>query len=457
MSEDTIAAISTANGRGGVAVIRVSGKSALAVAREMFHPAGKTKVSDFESYRMYPGTIEGVGFTDFGLCVYFRAPKSYTGEDIVEFHCHGGTEIAKGVLKRTFAAGARPAGAGEFTKRAFLNGKMSLSVAEGVADMINAQSQSLIRAGYSLYRNQLNEKIDGERKKLTTLLASIEVDIDYPEEELQSTAPDLRNIEADLGALNERLKTLCRSYERVGKQVKNGVTVAIVGLPNSGKSSLLNAMVGYDKAIVSDIAGTTRDVVEGTVEIDGFLFRLYDTAGIRRSEDFIERIGVEKAEQMLDEADIVLHVIDASAPYTAADEEVRRSVEKGDRMLSLTVLNKIDLLNEKKIVPPFEDGEWIAVSAKEKRNIEKLLRRLCAALENSYDFDSQFVVEERHYRALSEAIERLENARGNCGKIPLDVLTMDIMQAWNLLGEITGDTANEEIISEIFSKFCVGK
>ena len=457
MNEDTIAAISTANGRGGVAIIRVSGPSALSVAQKMFRPVGKTAVENFEPYRMYPGTIDAGGFTDFGLCVYFRSPGSYTGEDTVEFHCHGGTEIAKGVLKRTFFWGSRPAEAGEFTKRAFLNGKMSLSAAEGVADMINAQSQSLIKAGYSLYKDKLNEKIEAVRRELTTLLASIEVDIDYPEEELRDTMPDLKGIKDGLGSLSERLKILSRSYERVGKQVKNGVTVAIVGLPNSGKSSLLNAMLGYDKAIVSDIAGTTRDVVEGEIDMKGFLFRLYDTAGIRESEDCIERIGVEKAERILEEADMVLHVIDPTAPQPAENEALHATVMRKERMLSLILLNKSDLLTEKEVVSPFADTECLLVSAKEKYNVEAVLNRMCAALENAYDFDSQFVVEERHYRALSAAIARLDAARENCDRIPLDVLTVDITQAWSALGEITGETANEEIISEIFSKFCVGK
>lgn len=457
MSEDTIAAIATANGRGGVAIIRVSGANALSVAQKMFRPTGRTAVADFEPYRMYPGSIDAGGFTDFGLCVYFRAPGSYTGEDIVEFHCHGGTEISKGVLKRAFSVGARPAEAGEFTKRAFLNGKMSLSAAEGVADMINAQSESLIKAGYSLYKDKLNEKIESARKELTTLLAGIEADIDYPEEDLQSSVPDLKNIKEGLGALCKQLKVLCASYEKVGKQVKNGVTVAIVGLPNSGKSSLLNALLGYDKAIVSDVAGTTRDVVEGEIGMKGFLFHLYDTAGIRESEDFIERIGVEKAEKILDEADIVLHVIDPTAENKAENRKIHAAVIEKKRMLSLVLFNKSDLLSDKNLTSPFADTECIVLSAKEKDNVEEVARRMCAALENAYDFDSQFVVEERHYRALSSAIERLDAARINCDTVPLDVLTVDIAQAWSDLGEITGETANEEIISEIFSKFCVGK
>ncbi len=459
MSEQTISAISTANGRGGVAIIRISGEEALSVAEKMFTPVGKTAVKSFSSYKMYAGRIDAGNFTDFGLCVYFKAPKSYTGEDVVEFHCHGGTEIAKGVLKQTFACGARPAEAGEFTKRAFLNGKISLSAAEGVVDMINAQSQSMIKAGYSLYQNDLGAKIKNIQDRLTTLLASIEVDIDYPEEDLENSIPDLINVKEGLLNLCNDLKRLKNSYETVGKQVKNGVTVAIVGRPNSGKSSLLNAVLGYDKAIVSDIAGTTRDVVEGVIDVNGFQFHLYDTAGIRESKDVIEKIGVEKAEKLIDEADIVLHVIDSSKPLSQSDIKLSESVKNSPRekMLYLPILNKCDIAENVNENAPFDGCDVLKTSAKEGKNIDLLLQKMYQTMEKNYNFDSQFIVEERHYRALKRAIERLEGAYNGCSKVPLDMLTVDISSAWQTLGEITGETANEEIINEIFAKFCVGK
>lgn len=456
--DQTIAAISTANGRGGVAVIRISGNDALNIAEKMFIPVGKTAVKNFASYRMYPGNVDAGHFTDFGLCVYFKSPKSYTGEDVVEFHCHGGTEIAKGILKRTFSLGARPAEAGEFTKRAFLNGKMSLSSAEGVIDMINAQSESMIKAGYSLYQNDLGEKICGVQNKLTTLLASIEVDIDYPEEDLQASLPDLINVKENLSALCAQLNRLKNSYESVGKQVKNGVTVAIVGKPNSGKSSLLNAILGYDKAIVSDVEGTTRDVVEGFIDIKGFQFHLYDTAGIRESKDAIEKIGVEKAEKLMDEADVVVHVIDGAAPLSESDIKLHQAIVQRKRMLLLTVFNKSDItMAEEENFSYFSDACVLKISAKEGKNIELLLQKMYEAMEKNYNFDSGFVVEERHYRALKLAIEQLQKACDSCREVTLDMLTVDIAQAWQTLGEITGETANEEIINEIFSKFCVGK
>lgn len=458
MSQDTIAAVSTANGRGGVAIVRVSGEDALAVAEKMFLPVGKIPVKDFVPYTMYPGKILAERFTDFGLCVFFRAPASYTGENVVEFHCHGGTEIARGILKNTFLHGARPAEAGEFTRRAFLNGKMSLAGAEGVADMINADSESMIRAGYSLLNNELGKEIAAVQNRITTLLAGIEADIDYPEEGLDESIPDLVHIREQIGALRGVLDGLCRSYETVGKNVKSGVSVAIVGRPNSGKSSLLNAILGKNKAIVSDIEGTTRDIVEGEIYLNGFRFCLYDTAGIRESRDVIERIGVERAENILEEADVVLHVTDASEPPHKTDEDILRRGRERKRSLYLVVLNKSDLpARQREGEGLWKGEECVCVSARGGVGVEEIRKRLSRVAEEEYRIDGVSVVEERHYRALCKARDILTEAEKNCGGVPLDLLSIDLSSAWQSLGEITGETANEEIISEIFSKFCVGK
>ncbi len=458
MAEDTIAAISTANGAGGVAVLRISGEKSLAIAQKMFAPIGKTKVVDFKPYQMYAGDILAEHFTDFGLCVYFRAPKSYTGEDIVEFHCHGGTQIAQGILRRIYDLGARPAEAGEFTKRAFLNGKMTLSAAEGVIDMINARSESMIRAGFSLYQNELGEKVKAAQDKLTNILAGIGADIDYPEEDLQDSLPDLVNIQTDLQTLHQQLKTLEGSYTSVGRRVKDGITVAIVGKPNSGKSSLLNAILGYERAIVSDIQGTTRDIVEGNIAINGLQYHIFDTAGIRESKDVIEKIGVEKAERLTDEADVVLHVVDAGVEIDSEDKKLNDTIRKKERLLHLTVFNKTDVVERIDEIQIFDGVETVCVSAKNNENVDKLLQIMGEVMSKKYTFNDGFVVEERHYRALKEANERLLSAYNGCKMgIPLDMITVDITKAWQLLGEITGETANEEIISEIFAKFCVGK
>ena len=255
MMEENVAAIATPAGKGGVAIIRISGKTPLEIAKKMFKPVGKVQVQDFEPYRMYPGQIDGGNFSDYGLCVYFKAPASYTGEDIIEFQCHGGENVARGILRQTFRHGAKPAGRGEFTKRAFLNGKLSLASAEGVADMINGESDAEVKAGYLLYSEKLTGKVREMQSELTNILAGIDVSVDYPEEDIEEE--HLQEIAPRLSALSSQVSSLVASYA-VGKKIKSGVTVAICGKPNTGKSSLLNKLLGYDKAIVSNIAGTRR-------------------------------------------------------------------------------------------------------------------------------------------------------------------------------------------------------
>ena len=283
---DVISAIATAPGRGGVAIVRMSGEGALSIARRMFSRRG-----EYLPNVMYAGKIDCGSFEDYGMCVYFRAPKSFTGEDTVEFHCHGGTEIARGVLEQTLALGARAAERGEFTKRAFLNGKLSLSAAEGMADMINAEARAQVRAGFMLYGEKLTNEGKRLQALLTECLASIDADVDYPEEDLNAQSREevvllLKEVQAGLSAL-------LKQY-RAGRKIKSGVNAVICGKPNAGKSSLLNALLGCDKAIVSPVAGTTRDAVEGSLEINGVLFRLTDTAGLRESGDEIEREGIRR-------------------------------------------------------------------------------------------------------------------------------------------------------------------
>ena len=323
MKSENIAAISTPPGRGGVAVIRISGDSPLAVAEKMFSPKGKTPVGRFEPYRMYPGEIDCGTFCDYGLCVYFRAPHSFTGEDVVEFHCHGGTSIARGVLKRAVACGCRPAERGEFTKRAFMNGKLSLSSAEGLVDMINGESEAEVRAGYLLYAERLTGAAKELQDRLTEILAGIDADIDFPEEDIERT--ELLNVREPLEKMGKDLRALLSTY-KTGKKIKDGVSVVLAGKPNTGKSSVLNALLGADKAIVSSVAGTTRDVVEGSLEIGGVRFNLYDTAGIRDSDDAIESIGIRRAKSLLEGADLVLFILDASEKMSAEDREIYDSL-----------------------------------------------------------------------------------------------------------------------------------
>ncbi len=446
MLEENIAAIATAAGKGGVAIIRISGKSPLAIAEKMFTPVGKRSVRDFEPYRMYPGEIDGGGFTDYGLCVYFKAPASYTGEDIVELHCHGGESVARGILRQAFRFGARPAERGEFTKRAFLNGKLSLASAEGVADMINGESEAEVKAGFLLYSEKLTEKVRVLQGELKTLLAGIDVSVDYPEEDIEEQ--HIAELVLALRGIKEKIATLKSGYA-VGKKIKSGVTVAICGKPNTGKSSLLNRLLGYDKAIVSGVAGTTRDAVEGVMELDGKKFNLYDTAGVRESADAIESIGIERAESIIRSADVAIFVVD----YTqGVDEEDARVLEMLQGKPLIKVINKADILNDET-----ETDADVYTSAVTGEGIEKLKGLLLEKSFGARSEDAAFLIEERHFEALCRAEEALRRAIVACECEPLDLIGIDVKEGWDALGEITGETATEAIIQEIFAKFCVGK
>lgn len=446
MMEANVAAIATPAGKGGVAIIRISGKDPLTIAEKMFKPTGKIAVADFEPYRMYPGSIDGGNFTDYGLCVYFKGPASYTGEDIVEFQCHGGENVARGILRQTFRHGAKPAGKGEFTKRAFLNGKLSLASAEGVADMINGESDAEVKAGYLLYSEKLTGKVRILQDELKNLLAGIDVSVDYPEEDIEEQ--HVAEMIPRLQDLRSEISHLTASYA-VGKKIKSGVTVAICGKPNTGKSSLLNKLLGYDKAIVSGIAGTTRDAVEGVLEIDGRKFNLYDTAGVRKSADAIENIGIEKAADIIRAADVAVFVAD----YMNADEEEARVLEMLKDKPLIKVFNKIDLTKDET-----DTDADVLTSAVTGAGIEKLKALLYEKSFGARGEDAAFLIEERHYDALCRAKEALVRAIDACrmGQ-PLDLIGIDVKESWDALGEITGETATEAIIEEIFSKFCVGK
>lgn len=445
--DETIAAIATAPGRGGVAIIRLSGANALSIAAKMFTPTGKTAVAAFEPYKMYVGLIDGGSFTDHGMAVYFKAPRSYTGEDIVEFHCHGGESIARGLLKQAFRLGARSAGRGEFTKRAFLNGKLSLASAEGVADMINGESEAEVKAGYMLYSEKLTSRVVALQERLKNLLAGIDVSVDYPEEDIEEQ--HITELKRDLETLQTELQALLATYSS-GKKIKSGVTVAICGKPNTGKSSLLNRLLGYEKAIVSSVAGTTRDAVEGTVEIHGTKFNLYDTAGVRESEDAIESIGIDRAESIIRSCDVAVFVADLSR---GLDEDDARVLEILRGKPLIKVFNKVDAITDE--TETDADVHTSALTGEGVNGLKELLYTRGFGGERAED--AAFLIEERHYDALRRAKEHLQAAITACEFQPLDLIGIDVKAAWDALGEITGETATEAIITEIFEKFCVGK
>lgn len=445
MASENIVAILTSLGASGVAVIRMSGDTPLSIAEKMFRPVGKTCVSDFEPNRMYVGEILCEGFNDYGMCVYFKAPKSFTGEDSVEFHCHGGIAITKGVLKRAIALGARLADNGEFTKRAFINGKLSLSSAEGLIDMINSESVSGVKAGYYLYREKLTKETEKMQDVLTDALSEIDADMDFPEEDLEFASRETTR--AALSTVCDKIAALLSTFGK-GRTILNGVRVGIVGKPNTGKSSILNALLDYDKAIVSDIAGTTRDIVEGSFDINGVRFNFSDTAGIRDSEDRIEELGVLLSKRTLEESDLIVFVMD-SADVTGEDENIYSLVKNKNHIV---VVNKTDKCDKK------DERADLYVSALKKENIDRLKELIFErTVGKGLDFNGDFLCEERHYDALLRARRKLQSAIDNIDSVPLDVLAIDVKDGWDALGEISGKTATEEIINNIFSKFCVGK
>ena len=426
---DLISAIATASGAGGVAIVRMSGEGALGVAKKMFSRRG-----EYVPNVLYPGVIDAGAFRDRGMCVYFRAPRSFTGEDVVELHCHGGSEIARGVLQRTLELGARLAQRGEFTRRAYLNGKLSLSAAEGLGEMIAASSQAQVRAGYLLYNETLTKLGCALQAQLTECLAQVDADLDYPEADL--TAHSRADIAARLDGVCAQLEGLLGQY-RAGRKISSGVRVAIVGAPNAGKSSLLNALLGYDRAIVSDIPGTTRDYNEGTLSIGGVNFLLTDTAGLRESGDAVEREGVRRAREAIRSADIIVWLKDeAPAPDFPEGTPV------------ITVGAKSDLVRRRDcdIVLSSVTGEGLA-------QLKEMLYERGFGREN----EGVFLLSERHYRAAQAALEAARAARAAVESAPPELYAEDIRRAWESLGAISGETANEKVIDEIFSKFCVGK
>lgn len=445
MYEDNIVAIATAHGASGVAVIRISGKSPLDIASKMFKPLKKMNVLDFEPYKMYVGEIVCDEFSDHGLCVYFKGPNSFTGEDVVEFHSHGGVAITKGVMKKVLSLGARVAKNGEFTKRAFLNGKLSLASCEGLIGMINSESDSGVRAGYSLYRERLTKTVTDMQNDITEVLSGIDVDMDYPEENLDKVSEDFTL--STLKNVVDRINSLLDTF-KVGRALKNGVKVGIVGKPNVGKSSILNALLCYDKAIVSDVAGTTRDVVEGAIDIFGTRFNFSDTAGIRDSDDKIEELGVGLSKRVLSESDLIVFVLDGTN-VSAEDNEIYELCKDKN---NLVVVNKTDKSDYR------DDRADVYVSAKNNQNIERLRELIYEkTIGSDTSISGEYLCEERHYEALVRARDKFLFALNSIGKETLDLVAIDIKDGWDYLGEITGKTATEEIINDIFSRFCVGK
>lgn len=445
LQSDTIVGISTPLSSGAISIVRMSGEKAIEIADKVFKSSKNLTPSSFTPRMLTLGTFFANNFKEQALCVVFKAPKSYTGENMVEFQCHGGVLITKGILSTLIENGARLATAGEFTKRAFLNGKMALSDAEGMMDMINAQSEAEIRAGYNLLTGQLSKTASETQKELIDLLSEIEVSFDYPEEDIEYTTKN--KVKTKLEELTSSINNVLKNSQN-SKIIKEGVNVVILGKPNVGKSSLLNALLKDEKAIVTEVAGTTRDIIEGSFSINGLRFNLYDTAGIHETTDKVEKIGVDKAKNAISSADIVLFVKDSEP--TQEDKEINELLKGKEH---LTIINKADKTGNYS-----SNDSTIRLSALKKQNIELLTNKLYEiATKNMASQGGLILANERHIDALSRAYGHLKDALKALDNYSLDVVSIDINLAYRALGEITGTTTNEEILDAIFSKFCLGK
>ena len=447
-NKDTIVAVSTGSSSGAISIVRMTGENAVAIADRIFLTSKNSKPSSFVPRMLNLGTITTGSFNEQAMCVVFKAPKSYTGEDMVEFQCHGGTQIANGVMRECVANGARIATNGEFTKRAFLNGKVSLSSAEGMMDMINAESDAEIRAGYQLLKGNLSKLAYDSQNELTDILSEIEVSFDYPEEIIEYITK---------AKVKERLEALSNNMSKVletstaGKIIKSGINVLIVGKPNVGKSSLLNYLLQRERAIVTDIAGTTRDTIEDSFMLDDIKINLIDTAGIHETDDKVEKIGVDKAKDMINQADIILFLVDSSRTYTKEDEDIFKSI---DGKNFVVVKTKSDL--ENKVAKVFENE--IEISTTSGDGVDKLKSKMLELTKlSNIPSDSLIITNERHKEALERANAALVRAISNINEDSLDLVSIDIKEAYINIGEITGNTTSEDIIDSIFSKFCLGK
>lgn len=456
--ETTIAAIATAPGEGGIGIVRLSGAESCAIADQIFHTKKLSTWKDAVPYHMYFGHVaDGTVRIDEGLAVYMKAPHSYTGEDVVEIQIHGSAEALQETLSLALRCGAVLATRGEFTKRAFFNGRLDLSQAEAVMDIISAGGKAALRQAESHLRGALSTFVHSCREELKTLITKLEVTIDYPEEDLEDLTR--KEIEDAVKPITTSLSTLLQKSE-TGRLIKEGLRTAIVGRPNAGKSSLLNALLRENRAIVTDIPGTTRDTIEETVNISGVPLVLMDTAGIRHTENKIERIGIERTWDSVEKADFILAVIDGSVPLEEETKQLLTTI-KGKK--AMIILNKYDLplaVDVEEIRKLSGEVPIIHLSAQYgsgMSELEDILRKMTEKQETEAGREL-FLTNMRHVELVRKALEAVNRAKTAAEEgAPADFIVVDLIEAWNLLGEITGDTVDDELIHSIFSSFCVGK
>ena len=447
---DTIAAIATPLGVGAISIIRVSGPESIKIVNKIFKGEDLEKVPTHTIH--YGHIIEMTNIIDEVLVSIFKAPKTFTTEDTVEINTHGSIATTNKILELLLSNGCRLAEPGEFTKRAYMNGRIDLLEAEGVMDIINAKSEKARKLAINQLDGNLSSLIKKLRQDILEVLANIEVNIDYPEYEdiLEMTINDLKpKVENIENKLNELLKN-----SENGKIIKEGIKVAILGKPNVGKSSLLNALINEDKAIVTDIQGTTRDYVEGSIYLDGILLNFIDTAGIRETSDVVEKIGVDKSLKMIEEADLILFLLNNNEKITSEEKELLSKINNKKHII---IVNKNDL---DKNIDIDDSLNPIYISTRNKEDINKILDKIRELfnLEELETSDLTYISNARSIAILKEALTRLNDVKkGIENEVPIDMVEIDIKEIWNSLGKIIGETYEDELINQLFSQFCLGK
>ena len=456
----TIAAISTAPAIGGIGIVRMSGKDCFEVLEKIFKPKNPETIENIGGYRIKYGTIvnpETNRVVDEILVSYFKCPKSYTAENMCEINSHGGIVVLREILELCLKNGAELAKPGEFTERAFLNGRIDLTQAEAIIDIINAKSTREAQESANQLEGYLSRKINEIREKIMDIMVNIEANIDYPEYDVEEVSN--KDAENKLKEIENELIKLSKTFEN-GKILKEGVKIAIIGSPNAGKSSLLNSMLKEERAIVTDIAGTKRDIIEEQISIEGIPFKVIDTAGIRDAKDKIEQIGIEKSKKAANEADVILAVFDSSVPLNDEDREILNLLK---HKKSIIVLNKTDLKqivnNECKEIQDV-NTEVINISLKNNEGLERIYESLVKMFNlNQINLDNELTITNiRHQELINKAIESTRMALNDLNNsMPIDIISINIKEILEHLGEITGDNVSEDIIKNIFAKFCLGK
>ena len=450
----TIAAIATPDAPGGISVIRISGNDAFVISDRIFRSFAGKSVQDMEGYTCaYGNIVDADEVVDDVVLTVFRAPKSYTGENVAEISCHGGRYITRKILRLILKNGAEPAGAGEFTKRAFLNGKMSLTQAEAVMDVISSAGETELRYANALKDGAVFRRINGLKNDLVKILADLAAWADFPEEDVPEVRPEV--LLSELEELSQKFAKLAATYDS-GRIIRDGINTVIVGRPNAGKSTLMNCLSGFQRSIVTDIEGTTRDVIEESIKLGDFTLRLSDTAGIRSTDDVIENMGVEIAFSRMKEADLIFAVFDSSRELS---DEDKRIISNIDLSKSVAIINKIDADSKIDRNYIYSIFKYVAeISAKNEDGIEKIEKILEEMFEHNDKPENGFIANERQKNCLERAAEYVNEAKTALESgVLLDGITVLLDSASEKLMELTGEKVSEAVVDDVFSRFCVGK